>query len=182
MKRAAVTVNNVLIVDDEPNVAAALKRVLNDEPYLIYTAGSAEEGMLLLRTYPVTVVISDEEMPGIHGSEFLSLVHREFPDVIRIILTGHASVDAAIRAINEGEIYRFFTKPWNDPEIRFAIRAAVEKYDLEEENRNLLKIMFALQIFPAPFAHRWRILNILFGIYMRERSARQGYCFQVGPP
>src|SRR5208282_4076352 len=120
----------------------ALKRVLNDEPYLIYTAGSAEEGMLLLRTYPVTVVISDEEMPGIHGSEFLSLVHREFPDVIRIILTGHASVDAAIRAINEGEIYRFFTKPWNDPEIRFAIRAAVEKYDLEEENRNLLKIMF----------------------------------------
>ena len=57
------------------------------------------------------------------------------------MLTGHASLDAAIKAINRGEIYRFFTKPWDDFELRFAVKSAVEKYDLEEENRRLLDIV-----------------------------------------
>lgn len=136
-----MTENNILIVDDEPNVAAALRRLLMDDPYIIYSAESAKEGMQILRTHTFKVVISDEKMPGIQGTEFLSMIHRDFPDVIRILLTGHASIDAAMRAINEGGIYRFFTKPWNDSEIRFAVRAASEKYDLEEENRKLLKII-----------------------------------------
>lgn len=132
---------NILTVDDEPNVIAALTRVFMDEPYNIFTANSAEEGMAILRSNPVKVVISDEMMPQMTGSEFLSMVRQEFPDVIRIILTGHANMASAMKAINEGEIYRFFTKPWDDVNLKFAVRSAVEQYDLEEENKRLLKII-----------------------------------------
>ena len=80
-------------------------------------------------------------MPGMSGADFLAKVSSRFPSVVRIMLTGHASLSAAIRAINNGEIYRFFTKPWDDFELRFAVKSAVEKYDLEEENRRLLDIV-----------------------------------------
>jgi two-component system, probable response regulator PhcQ len=75
------------------------------------------------------------------GAEFLARVSDRFPHVVRIMLTGHASLDAAIKAINKGAIYRFFTKPWDDFELRFAVKSAIEKYDLEEENRRLLDIV-----------------------------------------
>jgi DNA-binding NtrC family response regulator len=133
--------DSILIVDDEPNVISALTRVFIDEPYRIYSANSASEAMEILKEYTVKVVVSDEKMPDVTGSEFLSMVREQFPNIIRIILTGHASIEAAMKAINEGEIYRFFTKPWNDMDIRFAVKAAIDKYNLEEENRRLLNII-----------------------------------------
>ncbi|MFZ6006539.1 MAG: response regulator [Nitrospirota bacterium] len=133
--------DSILIVDDEPNVISALTRVFIDEPYRIHSANSASEAMEILKEHPIKVVISDEKMPEISGSEFLSMVREQFPHIIRVILTGHASIEAAMKAINEGEIYRFFTKPWNDMDIRFAVRAAIDKYNLEEENRRLLEIV-----------------------------------------
>ncbi|MEW6739770.1 MAG: response regulator [Nitrospirota bacterium] len=133
--------DDILIVDDEPNVISALTRVFIDEPYRIHSANSASEAMEILKEHPIKVVISDEKMPEISGSEFLSMVREQFPHIIRVILTGHASIEAAMKAINEGEIYRFFTKPWNDMDIRFAVRAAIDKYNLEEENRRLLEIV-----------------------------------------
>lgn len=72
------------------------------------------------------------------GSEFLALVREQHPGTIRIMLTGHATLEAAMKAVNEGEIYRFFSKPWNDHDLKFAIRSAVEKFDLESENKRLL--------------------------------------------
>ncbi|MBI5213264.1 MAG: response regulator [Nitrospirae bacterium] len=131
----------ILIVDDEPNVIASLKRVFTDEPYEIYSAAGALEGIEILKNNPVKVVVSDEKMPDITGSEFLAMVREQFPDVIRIMLTGHASIEAAMKAINKGEIYRFFTKPWDDMELKFAVRAAIDKYNIEEENRRLLEIV-----------------------------------------
>jgi DNA-binding NtrC family response regulator len=77
-------------------------------------------------------------MAGMQGSEFLSLVRERYPDTVRILLTGHATLEAAVKAVNQGEIYRFFTKPWDDTEIKLAVRLAIEKYDLERENRRLL--------------------------------------------
>jgi signal transduction histidine kinase len=123
--------HGILIVDDEPNVTSTIKRLVTDEPFEVYTASSGPEGLEILTAHSTKVVISDEMMPGMSGSEFLSQVRRQFPNVIRIMLTGHASIDAAMKAINEGEIYRFFTKPWNDLDLLFSIRSAVEKYDLE---------------------------------------------------
>lgn len=133
--------NTILIVDDESHVISAIKRVFMDEAVKIYSAESAYEAMEILKMHPIKVVISDERMPEISGSEFLATVREQFPDVIRIMLTGHASIEAAMKAINKGEIYRFFTKPWDDMELRFAVRAAIDRYNLEEENRRLLGII-----------------------------------------
>ncbi len=129
----------ILLVDDEPNVLSALQRALMDEPYEILTATSGELGLEALEHKQVRVIVSDERMPGMGGAEFLSQVKERYPAIIRIMLTGHASIESTMKAVNSGEIYRFFTKPWNDAEIVLALRSAVEKYELEEENRRLLK-------------------------------------------
>ena len=133
--------SNILIVDDEKSVREALKRSFLDDPYAVYTAENAAEGLHILSTNNIKVVISDEMMPGMSGADFLAKVSNRFPDVIRIMLTGQASLASAIKAINKGEIYRFFTKPWDDFELRFAVRSAVDRYDLEQENRRLLGIV-----------------------------------------
>jgi len=129
----------ILIVDDEPHVISALMRGLDEEPYGIRGAASGQEALQLMAGHAFKVVISDERMPGMDGAEFLALVKELQPEVVRIMLTGHASVEATMRAVNSGEIYRFFTKPWNDTELKLAIRSALEKYDLEQENRRLLR-------------------------------------------
>lgn len=130
--------NAVLIVDDEANVLSALTRALFDEPYEVVCAQSAEEALELVAKTPFKLVISDERMTGMQGSELLAILKERYPHTLRILLTGHATLEAAMKAVNQGEIYRFFTKPWNDTELKFAIRSAIERYDLEAENRRLL--------------------------------------------
>lgn len=130
--------SRILLVDDEANVLAALNRALFEEPYEIRTATSGEQALEIMRSCGFKAVISDERMIGMQGSEFLAQVKELYPETVRILLTGHATLEAAMKAVNQGEIYRFFTKPWNDTEIKFAVRSAIEKYDLEDENRRLL--------------------------------------------
>jgi len=130
--------NKILLVDDESNVLSALKRALFDEPLEIITSTSAEDALDIMKEQHFKVVISDERMFGMQGSEFLAQVREQHPDTIRIMLTGHATLEAAMKAVNEGEIYRFFSKPWNDHDLKFAIRSSIEKFDLEAENRRLL--------------------------------------------
>ena len=134
-----MTTHRILFVDDEQNILSALCRTLLDEPYELVTATSAEEGLNILGREKIQVVISDERMPGMDGAAFLNIVRHRYPETVRMMLTGHASVEATMRAVNNGEIYRFFTKPWDDNMLKLAIRSAVEKYDLEDENRRLLK-------------------------------------------
>ncbi|WP_136515473.1 response regulator [Geomonas edaphica] len=129
----------ILLVDDEPHVISALVRGLDEEPYLITGAHGGKEALGLMAQHRYKVVISDEKMPGMDGAEFLGAVKELYPETVRIMLTGHASVEATMRAVNSGEIYRFFTKPWDETELKLALRSAVEKYDLEEENRRLLR-------------------------------------------
>lgn len=130
--------SRVLLVDDEANVLSAIKRALMDEPYEIVTAGSGEEALRIMAAERFKVVVSDERMPGLSGADFLSRVCEQYPQTVRIMLTGHASVESTMKAVNRGEIYRFFTKPWNDHELIMALRSAVEKFDLEAERRRLL--------------------------------------------
>lgn len=131
--------HKILVVDDEPHVTEALKRMLHREPYEVLSANYANEALQILAREPIAVVISDEKMPGMPGSEFLALVYRHFPDTVRIMLTGHANLDLAVRAINEGQIYRFLMKPCNEQEIRSAIRQAIQQKDLAEKSRQLLQ-------------------------------------------
>lgn len=133
--------NRILLVDDEALVLMALKRSLYEEDLEIVTAASGEKALLLMKEEPFKVVISDERMPGIQGSDFLSQIRDLYPSTIRMMLTGHATLEAAMRAVNDGEIYRFFSKPWNDQDLVFAIRSAIEKFDLEAENRRLLAVV-----------------------------------------
>jgi len=130
--------SKILLVDDEENVLSSLGRALFEEPYEVYSATSGEQALEIMQAHCFKVVMSDERMIGMQGSEFLSLAKERYPDTVRILLTGHATLEAAVRAVNRGEIYRFFTKPWDDTEIKLAVRLAVEKYDLERENRRLL--------------------------------------------
>ncbi len=134
----AVPNHLIMFVDDESNVLSALTRSLIDDPFEIITAHSGPEALHLLEGRDVKVVVSDERMVGMQGSELLAEVKLRSPNTVRILLTGHATLDAAMRAVNEGEIYRFFLKPWDDMQLRFALMSAVEKYDLEETNRRLL--------------------------------------------
>lgn len=111
----------VLVVDDQPLVLGVVQEILSRGPYQVFSANSAEEALKLMEDEAIDVVISDERMPGMQGSEFLAIVRKRFPNTVRIILTGHASVETAIRAINEGEVYRLLTKPVSSQDLYKAI-------------------------------------------------------------
>ncbi|AYH42100.1 EAL domain-containing protein [Azoarcus sp. DN11] len=114
----------LLLVDDEPHVLSALKRLLRHDGYRILTAASAREGLDVLAREPVQVLLSDERMPGMNGSEFLMRVKELHPDTVRMVLSGYANVDAITRAINNGAVSKFLLKPWDDEELRVTIREA----------------------------------------------------------
>ncbi|MBR9979799.1 MAG: Flp pilus assembly complex ATPase component TadA [Desulfatitalea sp.] len=130
----------ILFVDDEVNVLKAMARIFRQERYRLLTAGSGREALDLLRTHsPVHVVVSDHRMPGMSGADLLKAIKAEYPATIRIMLTGYADVDAVMGAVNEGAVYKFITKPWNDHDLRLTISLALEQYDLIHENSRLKK-------------------------------------------
>ncbi len=130
----------ILCVDDEGNVLKSLKRVFLDDDYEILTASSGEEGIEILKNkQPVQVVISDYRMPGMDGVEFLRTVYDNWPDTVRIVLSGYADTGSVVEAINEGQIYKFIPKPWNDDDLRVTVTNALEKYFLQKHNRKLAK-------------------------------------------
>lgn len=133
--------DNILIVDDEKPVRTALRRALLDGDYHIKEAGCGLAALDILNSTPIKVVVSDERMPGMQGSELLATVALRWPETVRILLTGQASLEAAVRAVNQGEIYRFMIKPWNDLELRLAIQSGIKHYDLEMKNRKLLALV-----------------------------------------
>jgi DNA-binding NtrC family response regulator len=128
----------VLLVDDDPSLRDGLRRALFREPWEILVAGSGPEALRLLDRRPVDVVVSDQAMPEMSGLQFLSTVCQEHPDTIRIMLTGHGSLDLARRAINDGQVYRFFTKPCDPEDLKAAIRQGLEQRALLLESRRLL--------------------------------------------
>ncbi|QWV92983.1 response regulator [Geomonas oryzisoli] len=128
----------ILCVDDERNVLRALERIFLDDDYEILTAASGEEGLQLLNESPqVKVVISDFRMPGMNGVEFLKEVCARHPETIRIVLSGYADTAAVVAAINEGKIYKFIPKPWNDDELRVTVAKALEHFEIQRRNEQL---------------------------------------------
>lgn len=127
---------NVLYVDDEVHnlnsFKAGFRRMFN-----IFTAESAEEGRKILETEDIQVIITDQRMPVMTGIEFLESIIPDFPDPIRILLTGYADINAVIDAINKGQVYRYIQKPWMEEDLRINIEKAFEIYTLRKENREL---------------------------------------------
>lgn len=134
---------NLLLVDDEPNILRALARVLRRDGYTIFTAQSGNEGLALLKQHGFGVIVSDQRMPEMSGTEFLSRVKEIYPDTVRIVLSGYTELGTITDAINRGAIYKFLTKPWDDDLIRENIRAAFTQYEMVEENRKLRTLLHA---------------------------------------
>ncbi|XOZ32885.1 ATPase, T2SS/T4P/T4SS family [Halomonadaceae bacterium KBTZ08] len=127
----------LLFVDDEPNVLSSLRRTFHRERYEIHCAASAEEALALVRSQHFHLMITDFKMPGMNGADLLRQVRELSPDTMRIMLTGYADTQAVMTAINEGAVYRFILKPWNDDDLRVTVALALEQYELREKNRKL---------------------------------------------
>ncbi|MCW8883962.1 MAG: response regulator [Motiliproteus sp.] len=132
--------DSLLFVDDERNILSSLRRLFRPLGYKIYVAESGKAGLELLSQHPVDLVISDMRMPEMDGAEFLGRVAQDYPDTVRILLTGFADINSTIDAINNGKIYRYLSKPWEDTEITLTVKQALQTKQLEREKLRLQKI------------------------------------------
>ncbi|MEH6347097.1 MAG: response regulator [Bermanella sp.] len=112
----------VLFVDDEISILNTLKRLLRNEEYQLLTASSAEEGLELLDSKKVDIVISDMRMPNIDGAEFLEKVKSKHPDIGRMIMSGFADLESVVKAINKGDINQFISKPWDNDTLKQVVK------------------------------------------------------------
>jgi two-component system NtrC family sensor kinase len=127
----------VLCVDDETAILHALRRVFLDEPWETLFATSGEEGLRMVAEHDIDIVLADFRMPGMDGVEFLDRVQAIRPDCLRVVLSGYADIALIVAALNEGRIYRFLSKPWNDDELRDHVRKFLDHQRLDRENRRL---------------------------------------------
>jgi response regulator RpfG family c-di-GMP phosphodiesterase len=127
----------LLCVDDEVNILAALRRLLRRGGWQVLTAVGAEQALEVLEHERVDVVVSDMRMPGMDGAQLLEHVARRWPQVVRLLLTGHAEVASIAAAVNRGQIWRYIEKPWNDDELFLAVRQAMERSALQREKDRL---------------------------------------------
>jgi len=118
---------SLLLVDDEPEIVESLRRALRDDGYELITTTSPVEAVAILEKRAVDVLISDLRMPEMSGLELVSHVKRNHPHVVRVLLTGHATLGSALQAINEGAVGRYLTKPWDNDELRRDIQDVVQQ-------------------------------------------------------
>jgi len=128
----------ILLVDDEENVINSIRRSLRKEGYQILSCTNARQALELLQTEDVDLIISDQRMPGMSGMDFLIQAKKLRPHTIRILLTGYSDMEVAIKAINEGKLFRFLSKPWDDTELKVTILNAMKLRKILIENRNLM--------------------------------------------
>jgi CheY-like chemotaxis protein len=127
----------ILCVDDEEPILRCLKRILEPEGFAVLTAGNGEEGLKVLNANKVDLIITDQRMPVMDGSWFLRTVKKQYPGMTSIMLSGYSDFDALVRALNEGEVFRFLTKPWDNEELIRVVKLALE-------GRRVLDVVSAL--------------------------------------
>ncbi len=134
--------HTILIVDDEEQVGRALGRLMKKigAKYVYMESGQAGLDRIKSASTPFSLIISDQRMPEMEGSEFLSKAKKLSPDTIRFLLTGYADVDAVTRAVNEGSIHRYIAKPWNKDSFIETVKSGLEQYELIMENNRLFKL------------------------------------------
>src|SRR5258708_456513 len=132
--------HSILLVDDEPEILFSLRGLLRRECEL-HTATSGAEALEVLHRHPVRVIMTDQRMPEMTGVELLRRVRGECPEAIRIVFTGYADIKAVIDAINQGQIYRYLTKPWDPDELLGVLRQACDEYERLAARRLLLQAL-----------------------------------------
>jgi CheY-like chemotaxis protein len=170
------TPHTILTVDDDPHVLSSLRRLLSREGYRVLAATSGAEGLELLKSNAVALIISDQRMPAVIGAEFLARARLVSPHSMRIMLTGYAELEAAAQAINEGGIHFYFRKPWDDDQLRLAVRQLLDRFELEEHNRRLTEELFqkneALRVLNAELEERVRERTRALSLKVRELEGR----------
>jgi type II secretory ATPase GspE/PulE/Tfp pilus assembly ATPase PilB-like protein/FixJ family two-component response regulator len=129
--------NRILLVDDEANVLSALRRVFHYENYEVVCCQDPAQALERLKQETFQIIISDYMMPGLNGGDLLKQARAIRPAMIRIMLTGHADVNAVIGAMKAGAVYKFILKPWNDDDLRVTVALALEQHALQQKNRAL---------------------------------------------
>jgi DNA-binding NtrC family response regulator len=133
-------VHRILFVDDDTNLLSGIERAMRKEPYQILVANSGAAALQIMAETEIDVVVSDHDMAGLTGTAFLRQVREQFPETVRFMLTGKATLDVAINAINEGEITRFFQKPCNMLDLLVSIREGVLHRSLLLKIRELMEL------------------------------------------
>jgi DNA-binding NtrC family response regulator len=128
----------VLVVDDEVSICRALGRLFARESYRVLEASGAQEALKIAETTSIDLIISDYAMPDTNGLDLLVLMKNRYPQTVRMIMTGKADLKAVIAAINEGHVYRFVLKPWDNDELCLSVRLALEQGKLLKENLRLV--------------------------------------------
>lgn len=133
----------VLVVDDEPEVLRSLEDLLRKE-FQVHATSDAEAALQLLATRPIAAVITDQRMPKVSGTELLARAVKLRPDTVRILLTGYSDIDATIRAVNDGRVFHYLTKPWAADELLELLRESTRHFALRDENHRLVAEMASL--------------------------------------
>ncbi|MFC1745152.1 response regulator [Candidatus Riflebacteria bacterium] len=128
----------LLYVDDEKENLSSFRYTFMDE-FKIFTAESASEGIDILKKNDIQVIITDQRMPETTGAEMLEEIFKLWPDTIRMVLTGFSDYPAIVSAVNQGKIYHFFQKPWDEMEIRMVLKSACEILSLRDKNKMLIE-------------------------------------------
>ena len=168
--------NTLLIVDDEESILKSLQRLFRKQPFQVLLASSPEEALDLFNANEVSVVLSDQRMPGMNGSEFLKRVRTTHPESIRIIMSGYTELDSITSAINDGAVFKFLTKPWNDEQLIEHIHEAFEIYNLRRNNHRLNE---ALQEANRQLSERCADLQSISGLQQDILSLTQSILEQV---
>ncbi|MDB5979531.1 MAG: two-component system response regulator [Pseudomonas sp.] len=127
----------VLLVDDEASILNSLRRLLRNQPYDLFFADSGEQALELMTQQRIDLVMTDARMPNMDGATLLAEIHQRYPTTTRILLTGYADLNMIVKAINEGQIHRYISKPWNDEELQLTLRQALAHQHSERERQRL---------------------------------------------
>ena len=131
--------HTILLVDDEEPITAALARVLRRDDLRILVTNLPAQALEILANEAVHVVLTDQRMPEMSGVELLTQIRERYPDTVRIVLSGHADLDAVIDAVNRGAVYKYLTKPWDNDALRATVHEAFHHHELQQQKAGLLR-------------------------------------------